>query len=60
MKIRVRKIGLSWWVCIPGAMPSFYQCQHFTDALARIQVELDPRMAAECNRKAQGRTKPEI
>jgi len=60
VKIRIRKIGLSWWVWLPGDIPSLLGCYaHFTDALARLQVEIDPRMAAECARKALGRTKPE-
>lgn len=60
VKIRVRKSGCYWFVFIPGAkpddIPEFLMYRHYTDAFARVQVEIDPRMAAECNRKAKGRT----
>lgn len=44
VKIRVRKIGCCWFVLIPGPtpddIPEFVMFQHYTDAFARVQVEL--------------------
>jgi hypothetical protein len=58
MKIRIRKMGMSWWIWLPGDIPTLLGCYaHFTDALARLQVECNPLMKAECDRKELGREK---
>jgi len=53
LKIHIKKVGCSWWVRLPGIIPVLCGYPYFTDALARVQIELDPRMAAECSRKEQ-------
>ena len=62
LKIYVRKNGEMWQVSVIGPiLTEVYQYPHFTDALARVQIELDPRMSAECDRKAKldGRRTPQ-
>ena len=39
-KIKIRKSRGKWWVFIAGPIPDFSQHEHFTDALAKVQLEL--------------------
>ncbi len=40
VKIQIRKSRGAWWVFVPGPIPDFAKFPHFTDALAKVQVEL--------------------
>ncbi len=39
-KITLRKRMGSWWLSIPGDVPDFSKHRHFTDALAKLFLEL--------------------
>ena len=43
MKLRIRKYGQFWVVLIPGAIPQVPMYENWTDALARVQMELRHR-----------------
>lgn len=52
MKLRIRKMGMLWWLWRAGDIPELLgQFVHFTDLLARGQVECNPLMKEECDRK---------
>ena len=39
-KIKVRKLRGRWWVFVSGPIPELAEFKHFSDALAKVQLEL--------------------
>lgn len=50
-KIRLRKKFGSWYVLIPGDMPEFVRFTHWTDAVAKIQLETKEKPCKEDEKK---------
>lgn len=39
-KIKIRKLRDAWFVFLPGDIPEFPSYRHWSDAVARVQLEI--------------------